>query len=163
MALHKDLTGNDLHEPKGVATAPAGTVYTSDGLGSGTWGKIGIPNVNFESIPPLVFWGERYSVPNINETKTHYWVMGRAGRLLELRSVVSGTVSNDTTLTFRKNSTSAFSTIPINAATPSGTVFSGQPTPSVPFDVGDIFTIESNGTGSGIATFNLHFLFAFNY
>jgi hypothetical protein len=37
MALHKDLTGADLHEPKGVATAPAGSVYIADGAGSGAW------------------------------------------------------------------------------------------------------------------------------
>lgn len=34
---HKLLTGTDLHEPKGVATAPAGQVYVSDGAGSGVW------------------------------------------------------------------------------------------------------------------------------
>jgi hypothetical protein len=34
---HKDLTGDQLHEPKGVETAPVGTVYTADGIGSGSW------------------------------------------------------------------------------------------------------------------------------
>lgn len=37
MPEHKDLTGADLHEPKGVDTAAAGQVYVADGLGSGTW------------------------------------------------------------------------------------------------------------------------------
>jgi len=37
MAEHNTLTGSSLHEPKGVATASAGEVYTSDGLGSGAW------------------------------------------------------------------------------------------------------------------------------
>lgn len=37
---HKLLTGTDLHEPKGVATVPAGQVYVSDGAGSGTWQTI---------------------------------------------------------------------------------------------------------------------------
>lgn len=37
MALHKDLTGVDLHEPKGVATATSGQVYIANGLGSGSW------------------------------------------------------------------------------------------------------------------------------
>lgn len=39
MPLHKDLTGADLHEPKGAAGAAIGTVYVSDGSGSGTWAK----------------------------------------------------------------------------------------------------------------------------
>lgn len=34
---HKDLTGADLHEPKGAATAASGTVYVANGSGSGAW------------------------------------------------------------------------------------------------------------------------------
>lgn len=37
---HSTLTGADLHEPKGAASAASGTVYISDGLGSGSWGTI---------------------------------------------------------------------------------------------------------------------------
>lgn len=37
MALHKDLTGTELHEPKGVDAAASGDVYVADGAGSGTW------------------------------------------------------------------------------------------------------------------------------
>lgn len=39
---HKLLTGTDLHEPKGVAAAPSGQVYVSDGAGSGVWTTISI-------------------------------------------------------------------------------------------------------------------------
>ena len=34
---HSSLTGAELHEPKGVASASSGTVYLADGLGSGSW------------------------------------------------------------------------------------------------------------------------------
>lgn len=37
MSLHKDLTGAELHEPKGVDAADANQVYIADGSGSGTW------------------------------------------------------------------------------------------------------------------------------
>lgn len=37
---HKNLTGTDLHEPKGVAAATANKVYVSDGAASGTWQQI---------------------------------------------------------------------------------------------------------------------------
>lgn len=40
MAEHRTLTGVQLHEPKGADTAAAGTVYISDGAGSGTWSTI---------------------------------------------------------------------------------------------------------------------------
>jgi microcystin-dependent protein len=34
---HSSLTGADLHEPKGAATATSGQVYVADGAGSGAW------------------------------------------------------------------------------------------------------------------------------
>ncbi len=34
---HSTLTGANLHEPKGVASATAGTIYVADGAGSGSW------------------------------------------------------------------------------------------------------------------------------
>lgn len=40
MATHSSLTGADLHEPKGVASAAANQVYVADGAGSGTWTNV---------------------------------------------------------------------------------------------------------------------------
>jgi hypothetical protein len=40
MPVHSDLTGSDLHEPKGAATANANEVYVANGSGSGVWKKI---------------------------------------------------------------------------------------------------------------------------
>ena len=37
---HSTLSGADLHEPKGVSSAAAGSVYIANGGGSGTWGSI---------------------------------------------------------------------------------------------------------------------------
>lgn len=34
---HKNLTGTDLHEPKGVANATANQIYVAGGTGSGQW------------------------------------------------------------------------------------------------------------------------------
>lgn len=34
---HASLTGADLHEPKGAASAASGTVYVANGSGSGSW------------------------------------------------------------------------------------------------------------------------------
>ena len=38
---HASLTGSQLHEPKGIETAPLGSVYVANGSGSGTWNDIG--------------------------------------------------------------------------------------------------------------------------
>lgn len=37
---HRDLTGADIHEPKGVETAAADEVYAADGVGSGSWQSV---------------------------------------------------------------------------------------------------------------------------
>ena len=37
MPLHNTLTGSELHEPKGAATASEGMTYVADGAGSGVW------------------------------------------------------------------------------------------------------------------------------
>ena len=45
--LHANLTGADLHEPKGVASASASQVYKANGSGSGAWGKLTDADMNF--------------------------------------------------------------------------------------------------------------------
>lgn len=41
MPLHRDLTGAELHEPKGVESALSGTIYVANGSGSGSWTNLG--------------------------------------------------------------------------------------------------------------------------
>jgi hypothetical protein len=50
MALHKDLTGTDLHEPKGQATAAINTLYVANGAGSGTHQKIALASLDLTSV-----------------------------------------------------------------------------------------------------------------
>ncbi len=46
---HSALTGSNLHEPKGVASASANTVYVADGAGSGAWTDVNsvVTSTNF--------------------------------------------------------------------------------------------------------------------
>ena len=46
---HSSLTGSSLHEPKGVASATASTLYVADGSGSGSWAKISSGSINTSS------------------------------------------------------------------------------------------------------------------
>lgn len=45
MVAHNALTGTDLHEPKGVASASSGQVYVANGSGSGSWAELPAANV----------------------------------------------------------------------------------------------------------------------
>lgn len=61
MPLHKDLTGAELHEPKGVESAIAGTVYVADGVGSGQWSNLGGNKV---TLTVLTSEGGNLTIPN---------------------------------------------------------------------------------------------------
>ena len=56
MPHHNTLTGADLHEPKGVESASAKTVYVANGSGSGAWTKQAAVDVTV-SDPQSVFTG----------------------------------------------------------------------------------------------------------
>lgn len=47
MTLHKNMTGADLHEPKGIASATSGQVYVATGGGSGSWTTLDLPTGQF--------------------------------------------------------------------------------------------------------------------
>lgn len=51
---HNALTGTELHEPKGIATATLGDVYVANGSGSGTW-----------SVPGGAVYGEMAITNNV--------------------------------------------------------------------------------------------------
>ncbi len=82
---HKDITGANLHEPKGVATASVGKVYVADGAGSGTWdfakppgtlaaaaGEVyvsdGAGGGSYEILTPESSYGEMYIQGNASAT-----------------------------------------------------------------------------------------------
>jgi len=56
---HSVATDPDLHEPKGVAGASAGTVYTANGAGSGVWSA---------PLPPIHVHGSIYTIPTDSHT-----------------------------------------------------------------------------------------------
>jgi hypothetical protein len=46
--LHKNLTGAQLHEPKGIEKAEEETVYVANGEGSGEWKQLPLNSVSFD-------------------------------------------------------------------------------------------------------------------
>lgn len=46
---HSTLSGDDLHEPKGVESAPDGSVYVANGGGSGSWQDKNSDNLLFNT------------------------------------------------------------------------------------------------------------------
>lgn len=67
MPEHRLLTGNQLHEPKGIESASPGTVYVADGNGSGQWIDpfASLYNVNQLFPQQTIEQGSAYFVPSI--------------------------------------------------------------------------------------------------
>lgn len=55
---HSTITDPNIHEPKGIASASANTVYIADGSGSGSWGSI---NPLLPSIDPFSSYMSLYT------------------------------------------------------------------------------------------------------
>lgn len=72
MVAHADLTGANLHEPKGADSASADTVYIADGLGSGTWDKIGADQIDTTTIFNLNKFSLAVTFPDIGTSSSIY-------------------------------------------------------------------------------------------
>jgi len=72
---HKDITDPNIHEPKGAAFAPAGSVYIANGGGSGSWGELVVTALrNIFVSTTSGSWTAPTGVNAIN-----VWVVGRGG------------------------------------------------------------------------------------
>lgn len=99
--LHSELTGTDLHEPKGITGADPGMAYIADGAGSGSWEQVqregytcmkcsstgnttGITNVykelNSTNVGGTVTWSNNIKSDDIAQDLTNgYWSPSNAG------------------------------------------------------------------------------------
>lgn len=91
MALHKDLTGTDLHEPKGIAAASSGQVYVADGLGSGAWTSknADILNANYF---PLQGYLPDIGAAGAPTGSVYFWVAQKS-EIVNLASILTAAIT----------------------------------------------------------------------
>lgn len=100
MPLHSALTGADLHEPKGVATADAGEVYLSNGLGSGSW-----------VVPPYTISGV---IDDVSTASLIYLPVPYAGTVTKVVTVLAGALTTaNSTVTVRNAAGDSMGTLTI--------------------------------------------------
>lgn len=127
MTIHKNLSDAELHEPKGAATAASGTVYISDGAGSGTWIKLPLSSLDLTSTqnPNTV-----YVSAVLTDVSTASSILVPAPEnctFVSARFYLGGAITvADSILTLTRNDGSSFgSTVTITqAASAEGTSFS---------------------------------------
>lgn len=115
MPLHSTLTGADLHEPKGADAASAGTVYLSNGAGSGSWGKVGPSNIDVATVKNLNKYFLSVRIPDLQNTATVVVSVPYNATLLSANSVITGAITGgDSLLTFTRAGAATIGTITIS-------------------------------------------------
>lgn len=151
MALHKDLTGADLHEPKGADTASANTTYLADGAGSGAWGKIGVNQLDLASVKNVNKYQSTIVFTDVGTADQILVPITVASTLATVTFILNGaiTVANST-VSLTKNSASTIGTQTITfAGSGEGTIFTFTPVTNSTFNVGDYLKITNTGESTG--------------
>jgi hypothetical protein len=153
LALHKDLTGADLHEPKGADTAASGTVYVANGLGSGVWtGKnADLFNANYMSDSQLM--------ADIGAASSVWFYVPLKSEIVRLSSVLFAAITGaDAILSIYINGVSIADTLTVpNAGSTAGTKSERNIVAVNTVPAGGVVEIRSNGapTNSVVASINL--------
>ena len=104
MAEHSTLTGSNLHEPKGAASASSGEVYVADGAASGAWTDRTV--------------GQTYTltavIADVSTAETVYIPVPYAGTVAKVVTVLEGAIATgDDTITVTNVGTGSMGTITI--------------------------------------------------
>lgn len=145
MVEHRLLTGDSLHEPKGVELATAGQVYQANGSGSGVWVDrlSGIVDLN-----RFVLSG---TIPNVSTPGSSFFVsVPFKSQLNRLQAVLGGTLTtaNDT-ITVYKNGVAQTPTVTIPFTGSGAGVATNQDFSSISFNANDVIEVRTNGASDG--------------
>jgi len=144
---HSTLTGSDLHEPKGVASASTGQVYIANGSGSGAWTAHHnrcVLNVQ---------------LADISTGSSCYVVTPIAGTVSKIYSVISAAITGGDAIVTSKLGSTALTNGAVTIANGSAaaTVDSATPTANNTVTVGQAITLQTDGgsTNTSIGVFTI--------
>jgi hypothetical protein len=143
MAHHKDLTGTDLHEPKGVAAASAGTVYVANGSGSGAW------TAQKGSVYALT-----RTFDDVSTAADMYVAIPKNGTIARIEAVLDAAITlANSAVTFSIGGVAVDSsalTIAFSGSAP-GTEFNSTPSGHNTVVAGNVLKISTDGASSTVA------------
>jgi len=106
---HSAMTGSELHEPKGADSAVGGSVYVTDGLGSGSWSKRRLAIT--------------LSTADISTADNIYFAIPFSGSLVRLVSCVGGAASGtDSTLTLFDSGGASLASLTLDSTGAAGNI-----------------------------------------
>lgn len=136
---HSSLTGTDLHEPKGVATATNNQVYVANGSSSGAW-------TNRQHI--LITYLEDVSTP-----ETVYVPIPFQGEIVKITSVLTNAITvADSVVTFKNSAGTTMGTMTIAySGSGAGNIDSNSSLANNTVAADSFITIETNGASNTAA------------
>lgn len=146
---HKNLTGAQLHEPKGIDAAAIGTVYEANGAGSGSWVDP-LRNLNNENL--LVVTKE---IADVSNPSSIYLPVPLACKVTKITIVTDATFTGTNTITAQivpSESTTGTAVSGISIActgTNANKVSSGTSTSNNELTATDTLRIITDGGGTG--------------
>jgi len=148
---HRNLTGDSLHEPKGVESATAGQVYVANGTGSGTWQDRlnGIINLNT--------YGLGGRIDSISDVSSAFFVIPQKANLTKIYGVLSAAITGaNSVITIYKNSIAQTPTltVPFTGSGP-GVSQTFSISPNIAVLEGDIIELRSDGGSTGNAVYSV--------
>lgn len=160
MADHKDLTGADLHEPKGIESASANTAYFASGSGTGSWRKITRSDLNTTQ-----FWPNQFTlttvIADISTAETVLVAVPYTSTLVRVVGVLGGAITDaNAVVTLLQNGGSTISTLTVNyTSSAKGNDLVASPTSNNTFIAGDFVEISTDGSSTGATPYVLTLVF----
>lgn len=143
MTAHASLTGADLHEPKGAASAASGQVYVANGSGSGVW-----------TTPKISYITLQGDWTDISTAQTIYLPVPVAGTIKKIYVTLdAGITVADSNLTFTINGV-AITGSAITAAqsgSTAGTTYNSSPSALNVVSAGQYVSCATDGASSTTA------------
>jgi len=151
MASHASLTGANLHEPKGVSSASANTVYVANGSGSGTWQTLTSSSLNTGSILNVNKYKHTVQFDDVSTADFILVPVPAAATLNRCTVILNNAITGaDSILTFT-NSTgpSSLGTLTLaNSGSAEGSRFTFNPGANNAFSASSYLKIATDGASS---------------
>lgn len=159
---HSAMTGAELHEPKGVASAASGTLYHANGAGSGTWVKpvVDADDGSAGQVPvangsgDVVWTAREYHlttvIADISTASTVYLAVPYAGNVSKLTTVLGGAIATaDATILMKDNGGNTMGGVTVAfTASAAGDVDFDDTLVNQDVTVNDYITIETDGAST---------------
>lgn len=160
MPEHRDLTGADLHEPKGVASASSGTAYFANGTGSGSWRKVDKTDLNNTNLFPNLYTLE-VVLADISTAETVLVAVPYSSTLVKVVGLLGGAITDaNSSVTILQNGGSTINTITVSyTGSAKGVSTVVSPTSNNTFSEGGYVEISTNGASTGATPYYLTLVF----